>query len=228
MRLVHRGGPVQVHRWFPPTPTNFPDVAYPRSSLLALRPGEPAAVTVTWDNWCDPVVKGRPHVPPSSFRFTLPNGGGHLDADYNAVADCIAPASPTTIGVSPFQEAHVPSGQPWPGGSSLRASLPGPTVHARRGGILRFRIVLRNVSQTTVRFDTCPAYEEQLAPAGKVEVHDLNCAAAHPIAPGKELAFSIQLRVPEKAPPGPNGLFWGLDAFGVRTPQAHARVLIDG
>jgi hypothetical protein len=226
-RFVHTGGPMQEHTRTPPTPITFPAVAYPESSLLALRPGEPAAVTVTWENWCDPVVKGRPHVPPSSFRFTLPHGGGHLDADYNAVVDCITPGSPTTIGVSPFQAGLVPTGKPWTR-SSLRASLPGPTVHARRGGILRFRIVLRNVSQTTVGFDTCPAYEELLAPAGKVEVYDLNCAAAHPIAPGKQLAFSIRLRVPKKALLGANGLFWALDPFGARAPQVHARVLIDG
>ena len=227
VRFVHRGGPVQVHTRIPPTPMSFPEVTYPQSSLLALRPGEPAAVTVKWDNWCDPVVKGRPHVPPSSLRLTLPHGGGHLDADYNAVADCITPGSPTTIGVSPFQAGLVPAGRPSTG-AFVSASLPGPTVHARRGGFLRFRIVLRNTSQTTVRFDRCPAYEEQLAPAGKVEVYDLNCAAAHPIGPGKQLAFSIRLRVPENAPLGPNGLFWALDPFGVRTPQVHARVLIDG
>ena len=50
VRLVKRGGPEQVQRPIPPTPSNFPEVAYPESSLLALRPGEPAAVTRTWDN----------------------------------------------------------------------------------------------------------------------------------------------------------------------------------
>ena len=226
VRFVHRGGPVQVQKTVPPTPMNFPQVAYPESALLALQPGEPAAVTVTWVNWCDPVVKGRPHVPPSSLRLTLPHGRGHLDAGYNAVVPCVAPGSPTTIGVSAFQGALVRNGKAW-NGPALQASLPGPTLHGRRGGMLRFRVVLKNVSQTTARFDRCPAYVEQLAPAGTVQVYDLNCAAAHPIAPGKELAFSIQLRVPEKAPIGPNGLFWALDPFGAQAPQVHGRVLID-
>jgi len=225
VRLVHRGPPSQKYASFPTTPTSFPDVAYPKSSLVALRPGEPAAVTIVWDNWCDPAVKGR--VAPK-LRLTLPQGGGHLDADYNAVVDCINPGEPTTLGVSAFQPGHVPAGKQWPGAPSLRASLAGPPAHARRGGTLRFRIVLRNVSQTTVRFDNCPSYEEQLAPVGEVEVHKLNCAAAHPIAPGEKLAFSMQLRVPRKALLGPNGLFWAFDALGARVPQAHGRALIDG
>jgi hypothetical protein len=225
--LVHPGDvPKQEHAAFPPTPTSFPDVPYPPSSLLALRPGEPAAVTIVWDNWCDPTT-GKSRVAPK-LRLTLPHGGGHLDADYNAVVDCISPERPTTLGVSAFQEAHIRPGKPWPGAASLRASLPGPPAHARRGGIARYRVVLRNVSQKTVRFDTCPAYEQQLAPAGRVEVYDLDCAAAHPIAPGKELAFAMQLRVPKNALLGPNGLFWALDALGARIPGAHGRIVVDG
>jgi hypothetical protein len=226
MRFVHRGGPVQVQTRIPQLPMNFPQATYPPSSLLALRPGDPASVTVRWNNWCDPVVKGRPHVPPSALRITLPHGRGHLDANYNAVVPCLSPDSPTTIGVSSFQGAIIRVPQPWSYGV-LRASLPGPTVHAHRGGILRFPILLRNASQTTVRFDPCPAYEEQLVPTGKVQVYDLNCRDAHPIAPGKELEFTMELRVPKNAPVGPNGLFWGLDPFGDQDPQAHGRVIID-
>ena len=142
-------------------------------------------------------------MPPSSLRLTLPHGRGHLDAGYNAVVPCVAPGSPTTIGSCLFRSS---SGTERPGTAPpCRRPCPGPTLHGRRGGMLRFRVVLKNVSQTTARFDRCPAYVEQLAPAGTVQVYDLNCAAAHPIAPGRSLAFSIQLRVPEKAPIGPNG-----------------------
>src|SRR5215218_2654056 len=59
--FVKSGGPVQVQRPVPITPSTFPEVTYPPSSLLALRPGESGAVTITWDNWCDLVVKGQPH-----------------------------------------------------------------------------------------------------------------------------------------------------------------------
>jgi len=224
--FVKDGGPVQVVKPFPTTPANFPETTYPPSSLLALRPGESGDVTIAWDNWCDPVVPGRPHLPPKALRITLPAGRGSIDTDYNAVPPCIDPNLPTTIGVSVFQPNLIPTGRAWTN-AFLRATVPGPPVHARRGGMLRFRVVLRNASQTTVRFDRCPAYAQQLVPRGDVEAFTLNCRAAHPLAPGKSVAFAMRLRVPRNAPLGANGLFWELDPFGARAPQAHARVAID-
>lgn len=225
--FVKKGGPVQVDRPIPPTAANFPETAYPASSLLALRPGGLGAVTITWDNWCDPPVPGKPHLPPSAVRITLPRGRGSLQADYNAVPACIDPGAPTTVGVSVFQPSLIPVTQrPWTT-AFLRASVPGQPIHARRGGILRFRVVLKNTSKTTARFGRCPAYVQQLAPAGKVEVYDLNCAAAHPIGPGRSLAFTMHTRVPRDSPLGANGLFWELDPFGIRAPQLHARVTIE-
>ncbi|HSS80636.1 MAG TPA: DUF4232 domain-containing protein [Gaiellaceae bacterium] len=225
--FVKRGGPKQVQRQIPPTPSNFPEVTYPESSLLALRPGERGAVTISWLNWCDPVVKGVPHVPPSALRLTLPGGRGHLDADYNAVPPCLDPRLPSTIGVSRFQPSLVPPGRFFTN-AFLEGSVPSQPVHGRRGRLLRFRVVLKNRSHTPATFERCPAYIEQLAPAGRVEAHQLNCAAAHPIAPGKSVAFGMRLRVPRNAPLGANGLFWELDPFGSHIPQLHARVTING
>lgn len=224
--LVKKGGPVQVVRPIPTTPSNFPETTYPASSLLALRPGDLGALTISWDNWCDPLVKGKPHVPPSAVRITLPGDRGSLSADYNAVVPCVDPNAPSTIGVSVFQPSLIPAGRPWTS-AFLRASVPGQPVHARRGGILHYRVVLKNDSKTTARFDNCPAYIQQLAPRGKVEAYDLNCSAARPIAHGQSLAFAMRVRVPRDAPIGPNGLFWELDPFGIRAPQLHARVTID-
>ncbi len=224
--FVKDGGPVQVVKPFPTTPANFPETTYPASSLLALRPGESGDVTIAWDNWCDPVVPGQPHVPPSALRITLPAGRGSIDTDYNAVPPCIDPNSPATIGVSVFQPNLVRTGRPWTN-AFLRATVPGQPVHARRGAVLRFRVVLHNASRTTVRFDRCPAYAQQLVPRGGVEAFTLNCRAARPLAPGKSLAFAMRLRVPQSAPLGGNGLFWELDPFGARAPQVHARVTID-
>ena len=82
-------------------------------------------------------------------------------------------------------------------------------------------------SKVTARFTRCLAYIQQLVPRGKVEVYELNCAAAHAIAPGKSLAFAMQVQVPKSSPAGANGLLWGLDPFGARGPQLHARVTID-
>jgi hypothetical protein len=227
VHFLKSGGPVQVQRAAPATPARFPAVAYPPSSLLALRPGEVAALTITWDNWCDPKVPGKPHLPPTSMRITLPRGRGHLDADYNAVPPCLDPRVPSTIGVSAFQPSLLPSGQPWTR-AYLRASVPGQPLHARRGQTLEFRVVLHNAARSTVGFEHCPAYAEQLAPRGGVEAYELNCAAAHPIRPGESEAFAMRLKVPKDAPFGTNGLFWGLDPLGGRVPQLTARVLVEG
>ena len=223
--FVKEGGPVQVEKAFPTTPANFPETTYPASSLLALKPGESGDVTIAWDNWCDPVVKGKPHKPPRAIRITLP-AGGSLETDYNAVPRCLDPSSPTTIGVSVFQPNLVAVGRPWTN-AFLRAAVPGQPIHGKRGGILRFRVVLTNGSSAAVRFDRCPAYAQQLVPAGEVEAYALNCRAAHAIRPGHSLAFAMRLRVPRSAPVGANGLFWELDPFGGRAPQVHARVTID-
>ena len=105
--------------------------------------------------------------------------------------------------------------------------MPGQPVHGRHGRLLRFRVVLKNRSHTTAIFERCPAYIAQLAPSGRVEAHQLNCAEAHPIQPGKSEAFAMRVRVPRNAPLGPNGLFWELDPFGSHNPQLHARVTIE-
>ena len=204
---------------------NFPETTYPPSSLLALRPGESGDVTIAWDNWCDPVVQGG-RTSAERAADHAAGGRGNIDTDYNAVPPCIDPNSPTTIGVSVFQPNLVRTGRPWTN-AFLSATVPGQPVHARRGGTLRFRVVLHNGSQTTVRFDRCPAYAQQLVPRGLVEAYTLNCRAAHPLAPGKSLAFTMRLPVPKNAPLGANGLFWELDPFGARAPQVHARVTID-
>jgi hypothetical protein len=224
VRLLKKGGPVQVQQPIAPAPSNFPEIAYPLSTLLALRPGEDGAVTVSWTNWCDLRVPGKPHVPPKALRITLPAGGGHLDADYNAVPPCLDPSNSSVIGVSDFQTVPIPQGRPW-SSAFFTASVPGP-LHVRRGGILRYRVVLKNVSRTTATFDRCPALAQQLAPAGKAETYQLNCASAQAIAPGKSEAFAMQLQVPRSSPLGANGLFWVLDPFGRSGPQLNARVIV--
>jgi hypothetical protein len=226
VRLVKQGGPKQIQKAIPTTPSQFPDVTYPESALLALRPGEAGDVTITWDNWCDPAIPGKPHLPPSALRITLPGGRGSVDADYNAVPPCLDLNAPSTIGVSRFQPNLFPPGRAWTD-AFIEASVPGQPVHARRGAILRFRVVLKNASHTPARFDRCPAYIEQLVPNGSIEAYELNCRAAGSIAPGKSVAFAMQVRVPKSAPLGGNGLFWELDPFGARIPSVHARVTID-
>ena len=223
--FVKKGGPKQVQKPAPPTTTNFPDTTYPASSLLALKPGQSAAVSVYWDNWCDLIVRGKPHVPPTALRITLPGGRGSIDTDYNAVPPCLDPKSPSTIGVSVFQPSVVHPGRPWTT-AILRATIPRQPVHGRRGGLLRYRVVLTNLSHKTVRFDRCPAFGQQLVPSGKVEAYVLNCRGVPPLTPGRSVAFAMRTHVPRSSPLGGNGLFWELDPFGDQAPQVHARVTI--
>jgi hypothetical protein len=227
VRLVKDGGPEQVNAPIERPPLIFPDTAYPLSSLRALRPGEYAGLTITWTNWCDPKIPGKKRVAPSAVRITLPRGTGHVDADYNAVPACLDASRPSTIEVSPWETAKVKPAAPWAtAAGSLKASVPNQPVRAKRGGMLHFVVVLQNTSRATIRFDRCPAYVQQLVPAGQVEVHELNCANAKPIEPGKREAFAIELRVPKNAPVGGNGLFWGLDPFGAKQPQINARATV--
>jgi uncharacterized protein DUF4232 len=223
VRFVHAVPPRQVQKSIPSTATTFPEVPNPASSLLALRPGEVGAVTVSWDNWCDPQIKGKPRVPPKAIRVTLPDRGGSLETDYNAVPNCLDPSRPSTIGVSRFQPSPIAPGRRWTA-ASIRASIPDQPLRARRGGVLHFRVELKNVSQAPAGFSRCPSYIQQLAPAGRLEVYSLNCKAAHPIGPGKTVAFAMRLPVPRAAPLGHNGLFWLLDPFGQQGPEVNVRV----
>ena len=226
VKLVKSGGPRQVNTPIQRPPLIFPDTAYPVSSLLAIRPGEYAGLTITWENWCDPEIPGKKRLPPSALRITLANGPGHIDADYNAVPPCRDPKQPSTIGVSPFETAKVKAVPPWTT-ASVKASVPDQPAHAKRGELLHFVVVLKNTSRSTVRFDRCPSYVQQLVPRGQVEVHVLNCGDAKPIAPGKSEAFAMAIRVPKDAPAGGNGLFWALDPFGAKQPQLNARATVD-
>jgi hypothetical protein len=226
VKLVKKGGPEQVNTALQRPPLIFPDTAYPLSALRDVRPGEYVGLTVTWTNWCDPQIRGKVRVPPSAVRITLPNGTGHVDADYNAVPPCSDPKSPSSLGVSPFETAKIKAVAPWTS-ATVTASVPDQPVHARRGEVLHFNVVLKNTSHAPVTFDRCPSYVQQLVPMGQVEAHVLNCAAAKPIAPGKSEAFAMAIRVPKNAPVGGNGLFWALDAFGGKQPQINARATID-
>src|ERR1700742_2536252 len=156
VQLVKHGGPRQGKAPIERPPLIFPDTAYPLSSLLDIRPGEYAGVTITWENWCDPEIPGKQREPPSAVRITLPDGAGHLDANYNAVPPCRDPSQPSTIGVSPFETAKVKATPPWTAASG-KASVPNQPLQAKRGAMLHFMVVIKNASRDTIRFDRCPS-----------------------------------------------------------------------
>src|SRR3954452_501161 len=151
VKLVKDGGPKQVNKPLGRPPLIFPDTAYPLSSLLAIKPGEYAGLTLTWFNWCDPQIPGKKRTPPKAVRITLPNGTGHVDADYNAVPPCQDPRRPSEIGVSPFETSKVKPVPAWTNASaSIKASVPNQPVRAKRGAMLHFVVVLQNTSRATV------------------------------------------------------------------------------
>jgi hypothetical protein len=186
-------------------------------------------VDVDWRNWCVPRSTAAP-VPPRAIRVTLPDGGGALDVPYNAVPACEAPGTPSTLGVRPFQPAPLPASEPWTT-AVLQAQiqpLSGGTgdVTGRRGQTARFAVQVRNPTATAIPFTRCPLLVELLAPAGRPEVHQLNCGAAGQLPAGGTLRFEMHIQVPADAPAGVNGLFWQLDPTGAKGPEATSRIVV--
>jgi hypothetical protein len=227
--------PRQQQKPVEPGAPEFPKVAPPDASLLALAPGQSAVLSIDWDNWCpraSVAAKQKGIQPPKALRVTLPQGGGSVDVRYNAVASCEHQDQPSVIGVRPFAPKSLQSASgfttvplvakvhPLDGG---KGQLTG-----RRGEDLRFAVELRNASATeTVSFDRCPLVAEKFAPVGPTEAHELNCGGAGPIRPGAALWFEMRVRVPKDAPLGPNGLFWRLDPVAESAPQTVARVVVE-
>ena len=206
----------------------FPQVLPPLSTLLALPAGGMVTLGVNWRNWCVPGAPARAVAPPKAVRITLP-GRGSLDVGYNAVPSCDAPRQPSTVGVQPFQPAPLRT-PPWTR-SAVKATiegLGGAPLTGRRGQITRYAVRLTNASRAQLVFTRCPLVVETLAPAGSVEVHQLNCRGAAPLAPGASLRFEMRIRVPMSAPLGNNGLFWELDPAGVQGPQVVSGVNVAG
>jgi hypothetical protein len=169
-------------------------------------------------------------VPPKAVRITLPGTGGSLQAGYNAVPGCDTPGQPSTLGVRPFQPAPLPASPPWHAGA-LKASITPPDgskgrLTGTRGAVVRYAVRLRNVSTAPITFDRCPLVVEMLVPASTPEAHQLNCAAASPIAPGGSLWFEMRIAIPRDAPFGNNGLFWELDPTGAQGPQVVSGIVV--
>ncbi|HKT04279.1 MAG TPA: hypothetical protein VJT31_32545, partial [Rugosimonospora sp.] len=218
--------PPQRQLPLPALPPAFPAVVPPDSALLAVPPGGAATLDLDWRNWCLPRAPGTP-VPPRAIRLTLA-GGGTVDAGYDAVPPCTAPATPTTLGVRPFQPAPLPPTPPWTS-TVLQATiqpLTGTRLAGRPGATVRFAVQLHNPGTTPVPFQRCPLVAELLAPAGQPEVYRLNCPAAGALPAGGSLRFEMRVRVPAGAPAGDNGLFWRLDPTGGEGPEAVSRVTV--
>lgn len=223
--------PGQVQSALPAVPPSFPQVTPPDTALEALPVGGRATLNVDWRNWCLPRVPSTTKaVPPKAFRITLPGTGGSLEAGYNAVPGCDTPGQPSTLGVHPFQPASLPASPPSHAGA-LKASITPPDGSKRRltgtrGAVVRYAVQLRNVSTAPITFDRCPLVVEMLVPASTPEAHQLNCAAASPIAPGGSLWFEMRIAIPRNAPLGNNGLFWELDPTGAQGPQVVSGIVV--
>ena len=221
--------PRQLQEQLPAEPREFPTVTPPANMLLAVPPGAEVSLDIDWRNWCVPETSGKP-VPPQAIRLTLPGSAGTLDVRYNAVPSCDTPGAPTTVGVHPFQPAPLPATRPWTS-TVVQATIrpfsggEGPLT-GKPGETARFVVQIRNPSPAPISFERCPLIVEMLAPAGRPEVHQLNCAAAVQLPAGGSLRFEMRIPIPADAPAGNNGLFWELDPTGAQGPEATARLVV--
>jgi hypothetical protein len=221
--------PQQQQTPLPAQPPAFPTVAPPDSTLLAVPPGAAVTLDVDWRNWCVPRTSKTP-LPPRAIRLTLPGGAGSIDVGYNAVPPCDTPTAATTVGVRPFQATPLPATTPWTS-SVVQATIQPLSggkgqLTGKRGETARFVVQVRNPSATPISFERCPLVIEMLAPAGRPEVHQLNCRGAAQLPAGGSLRFEMHIQIPTDAPAGNNGLFWELDPTGSQGPEAVSRIVV--
>jgi hypothetical protein len=219
--------PQQQTAPLPAEPPAFPAAVPPDAMLLAVPPGGAVSLEVDWRNWCIPPSSAVP-VPPQAIRLTLPDNGGAIDVSYNAVPPCDNPAAGSTIGVRPVRPAPLPATAPWTS-TPLQATIQpvsGGTapLTGERGQTVRFVVELRNATAAPVSFERCPLFVEMLAPAGRPEVHQLNCRTAGQLPATGSLRFEMRIQIPAGAPPGNNGLFWELDPTGAKGPEVVSRI----
>lgn len=121
--------------------------------------------------------------------------------------------------------AAVRDRDPRPRGAVARREGGGPLT-GTRGRVARFAVRLRNRYAAAVPFVRCPLLVEALVPAGRSEVHQLNCRAALSIPPKGARTFEMRIHVPADARVGANGLFWELDPLGARAPEVVSRLQV--
>jgi hypothetical protein len=221
--------PVQRQAPLPARPPAFPAVVPSDDALLAVPPGGAVTLGVEWRNWCVSPAARAP-VPPRAIRLTLPERAGSLAVAYNAVPRCESPAAASTVGVRPFQPAPLAATPPWTP-TALRAAIQPLSagkapLTGKRTQTVRFAVALHNPSAAPVPFARCPLVTAMLAPAGRPEVHQLNCRAAGQLPAGGWIRFEMRIQIPADAPAGDNGLFWELDPTGAQGPQVTSRILV--
>jgi hypothetical protein len=199
------------------------------SSLHALGRGRLAVVRVLWSNWCPPdVIQTSIGRPPARLDLVLP-AGGELSAPVNGAPRCDAPQAPSTLAIKPFARSGRqarPSSQ-LPLKAVIVGKLPNlkaPSFRARVGGLLRYQVMLTNVSRRPFRFRNCPTYVQDLD--GRSQRYVLNCRPVGSLRPRQTVRFNMVLRVPRTARPGRRGLFWLLGPQTYLPPDDGCRVLI--
>ena len=205
--------PIHVHRLI------FPDTAYPLSTLLAIRPGEFAGLTITWTNWCDPKIPGKKCLPPSAVRITLPDGAGHVDADYNAVPPCVDPASRPSIGVLAVRDREGETGRRRDDRDRVRHGVrrqPAGPRQARPDA--RFPSCSRTRRGLPVRFDECPRMSRSRAegPSRRARPQLRAVGRSHPVSARRS---AMEIRVPKNAPVGGTASSGASTRFGANEPQ---------
>jgi hypothetical protein len=184
-----------------------PDALPPTYSLRAIPTGAYAFFGYQWANWC---AGPRPLL---TMRF--PGGGA---ARFPA-----APPTCTSVPKAPpvFEAGRFVQWGPAPSqATELPFTIGYPQLRYRvpAGGVLRYRVTMRNVGKRTYTFAECPAYQESLS-LGRIvrEDHILNCAATRTFAPGQARIFEMRMRIPRGAAGRRSPIFFEL-GLGTYSP----------
>lgn len=167
-------------------------------------PGGETLMFLELDNLCAARPDGAGGLAPYQHVDIAIPGGGSVGLDSGTSGfdvTCGLQVSSFYVEPAAAQEPHDPL-------SDLQASLEMPSS-AAAGGTLVYVVALTNPTDQPIDLDRCPSYVA--FGDGLKDAHQLNCAAAAPIAPGGTERFEMRVQVPEGAT-GPLAVTWSVAA----------------
>jgi hypothetical protein len=152
------------------------------------------------------------------FRFDAPFGG-------EQVPGCVS-TQQYPVMVSSFQQPGYQPAQIIPP-SNLEASI-SVRSSVRLGGTLGYTVTLKNISDQTLYFTSCPGYGEAIKGV-VIARYLLNCAAVPSLRAGQSRTFAMELPLTTAtAAPGTYPLSWLIDSPFVETQLKSVDVVVTG
>lgn len=173
-----------------------PDGFPARGAAFGLRPGRIAGATVFNGYSCSDPLTERLEV---DVRFGYATKG--IKVPVLACRD-----SGGALSVAPFAPAESPE-EPKPLRWPLEAELELPQS-AFLGGVLEYRVKLKNISAHPFRFPFCPTYEVVVGRGDPIGV--LNCRPMGTLAPGAIATFAMRMPLSRHFRPGRHTVVWTL------------------